>query len=54
LRCSVEERFMWLPSRNAVAKQILYDLLPLKRGRSEILGVYRMLAWRALNRTISR
>jgi hypothetical protein len=28
LRCSAEERFMWLPSRTMVARQVLYDLLP--------------------------
>jgi hypothetical protein len=54
LRCSVEERFMWLPSGAAIARQVLYDLLPLKRNMSEILWIYRMLFWRMLNRTVSR
>lgn len=54
LRCSVEERFMWLPSRAMVAKQALYDLLPLKRSVAEVLPLYRMLAWRVLRRTVTR
>lgn len=54
LRCSVEERFMWLPSRAAVARQLFHDLLPLKRSWPEVLRMYRMLGWRVLKRTVSR
>jgi hypothetical protein len=54
MRCSIDERFMWLPSRAAAAKQICYDLLPLKRSPAETLERYRMLAFRLMRRTITQ
>jgi hypothetical protein len=53
LRCSVGERFMWTRSGAGLVKQILYDLLPVRRTFRETCHIYRVLAFRMLKKTIT-
>lgn len=53
MRCAVMDRFMWLPSRTLVAKQVLYDLLPLDRSISEIVQICWLLVRQRLNRNLT-
>lgn len=54
LRCSLAERFMWAPSRRAIARQICGELFP--PGSSSLptlLGIYRTRLWRLARRTLT-
>lgn len=54
LRCSLEERFMWTPSRWRVLAQTVRDAFPRGLSLAALAAIYRGRAWRLLHGTITR
>jgi hypothetical protein len=54
LRCSLQERFMWTPSRRHMVLQILREAVPPKTPVSNLLWIYRMRMWRLVRGTLTR
>jgi hypothetical protein len=54
LRCSLAERFMWAPSRRAIARQVLQEAFPPGSGSPLALArIYRARLWRLARRTLT-
>ena len=54
LRCSIAERFMWAPSRWAIARQVVQEAFPPGSGSPLALArIYRARLWRLARRTLT-
>ena len=54
LRCSLAERFMWAPSRWAIARQVFQEAFPPGSGSPLTLArIYRARMWRLARRTLT-
>jgi hypothetical protein len=54
LRCSLEERFMWSPTRLRRLIQVVREVSPPGLPLSALPGIYRTRAWRLIRRTLAR
>jgi hypothetical protein len=54
VRCSLRERFMWAPSRGAIARQVIDEIFPPGTGSLKtLIAVYRTRIWRVARRTLT-